>query len=149
MTYATQQDLIDRFGETELVQLSNRAGGATVDATVVDRALADADAEIDSYLAARYTLPLSPVPEVVARLAADMARFYLFDDRATEQVSKRYDNAVKLLRSIASGAASIGVDSADAQPAIDGGPSADANDRVFTTGRPSRGTAGTLDDYLQ
>jgi len=148
MTYATQQDLIDRFGETELVQLSNRAGGATVDATVVDRALADADAEIDSYLAARYTLPLSPVPEVVARLAADMARFYLYDDRATEQVSKRYDNAVKLLKSIAAGAVSIGVDSSDAQPAADGGAQIDANDRVFSSGRPSQGTTGTLDDYL-
>ena len=148
MTYATQQDLIDRYGETELVQLSNRTGGATVDVAVVDRALAAADAESDSYLAARYTLPLSPVPEVIVRLASDMARFYLYDDRATEQVSKRYDNAVKLLKSIAAGAVSIGVDSADAQPPADGGAQIDANDRVFSSGRPSKGTSGTLDDYL-
>ena len=148
MTYATQQDLIDRFGEEELVQLTARAGGSTIDATVVAKALADADAEIDSYLAARYTLPLVTVPEVVARLAADMARFYIYDDRATEQVSKRYDNAVKLLKSIASGAVTLGVDSQNAQPVTEGGAQIDANDRVFTSGRPSKGTSGSLDDYL-
>ncbi len=149
MTYATQQDLIDRYGEEELLQLTDRANTGSIVAAVVNKALADADAEIDSYLAARYALPLATVPEVVVRLASDMARFYLYDDRATEGVSKRYDNAVKLLRSIASGAASIGVDSAHAQPATDGGPSVDGNDRAFTTGRPSKGTVGTLDDYLQ
>ncbi len=148
MTYATQQDLVDRFGETEIVQLSNRAGGATVDAAVVGKALADADAEIDSYLCVRYTLPLASAPEIIVRLACDMARYYLYDEHATDQVTKRYDGAVKLLRAIASGAASIGVDSQNAQPAAEGGAQADANDRVFTTGRPSKGTSGTLDDYL-
>lgn len=148
MTYATQQDLVDRFGATELLQLSDRANTGSIDAAVVAKALADADAEIDSYLAARYTLPLASSPEIIVRLAADMARYFLYDDRATDQVGKRYEAAVKLLRAISSGAASIGVDSANAQPATDGGAQIDANDRVFTSGRPSKGTSGSLDDYL-
>lgn len=148
MTYAIQQDLVDRFGDQELLQLTDRTNSGSIDAAVVAKALADADAEIDSYLCVRYALPLASVPEIIARLACDMARYYLYDERATEQVSKRYDNAVKLLKSIASGAASIGVDSANAQPATEGGAQVDANDRVFTTGRPSKGTSGTLDDYL-
>ncbi len=148
MTYATQQDLIDRFGEKELLELTDRANTGSINATVVSRALTDADAEINGYLAARYTLPLASVPEVIVRLASDIARFYLYDERATEQVSKRYDNAVKLLRSIASGAVTIGVDSQNAQPATEGGAQTQANDRVFTVGRPTAGTAGTLDDYL-
>lgn len=103
MGYATQQDLVDRFGETELAQLTDRDTAAFVDAAVLSRALADADAEIDGYLAARFTLPLTVVPPILVRLAADIARFRLYDDRATEQVRTRYEDAVRLLREVAAG----------------------------------------------
>ena len=114
MTYATQQDLIERFGEQELAQLSDRANGSVIDAAVLGRALADADAEINSYLGRRYVLPLAPVPAVVPRLAADMARYYLYDERVTEAVAQRYKDAVRLLRDMASGA--VRLDGGAAQP---------------------------------
>lgn len=103
MTYATQTDLVDRFGEAELAQLSDRAAGVVLDTTVINRALADADAEIDTYLATRYALPLASVPAVLPRLAADIARYRLFDDRVTEAVRTRYQDAVGLLKRLASG----------------------------------------------
>lgn len=118
MTYATQQNLIDRFGQTEIAQLTDRTNGTTIDATVVAKALADADAEINGYLSARYTLPLSPVPTILERLACDIARYYLFEDRVTEQVTARYDAAVKLLTNVAKGVAALGVDAASAAPAV-------------------------------
>jgi len=103
MTYATQQDLVDRFGGQEIAQLTDRTNGTVIDATVVARALGDADAEIDGYLATRYVLPLTITPAVLVRLAADIARYRLFDDRTTEAVRQRYADAVQLLKSMASG----------------------------------------------
>lgn len=103
MTYATQTDLIERFGELELAQRTNRVDGATIDTVVLGRALADADAEIDSYLATRYTLPLSSTPLVVNRLACDITRYRLFDDGVPETVRERYLDAVSVLKRLASG----------------------------------------------
>ncbi|MEW6314133.1 MAG: DUF1320 domain-containing protein [Pseudomonadota bacterium] len=139
MSYATQQDLVDRFGEQELIQLTDRNNNFVIDATVVARALADADAEIDGYLAGRYTLPLASVPVVLVRLAADMARYFLYDDRATEQVKARYDSAVRFLRSVASGDVSLGLSSANQPAPQSGGVQVAAGDRVFS--------AGSLSDY--
>lgn len=103
MTYATEADLSDRFGAVELAQLTDRDAGLVIDTAVLGRALADADAEIDSYLAARYALPLATTPTVLVRLAADMARYRLYDDRVTEAVRNRYQDAVSLLKRLASG----------------------------------------------
>ena len=107
MTYATQQDLVARFGTAELAQLTDPAAGAVIDAAVVARALADASAEIDTRLAARYALPLAAVPAVLVRVAADVARYYLWDARATEQVRNRYKDAAALLDKIGSGAVQL------------------------------------------
>lgn len=103
MTYATQADLTDRFGATELAQLSDRESGQVIDIAVLGLALADADAEIDSYLATRYALPLPSTPAVLVRLACDIARYRLYDDRTTEAVRNRYTDAVALLKRLASG----------------------------------------------
>lgn len=103
MTYATQTDLVDRFGEPELVQRTDRVDGAVIDTVVLGRALADADAEIDSYLATRYTLPLASTPVVITRLACDMTRYRLYDDGVPETVRVRYQDAVSLLKRLASG----------------------------------------------
>lgn len=103
MTYATLPDMVDRFGETELLQRTDRVDGGTIDAVVLGRALADADAEIDSYLATRYTLPLASTPPVVNRLACEIARYRLFEDGVPETVRVRYQDAVALLKRMASG----------------------------------------------
>lgn len=103
MTYATQQDLIDRFSQAELAQLTDPAAGATIDPAPVARALADADAEVDSYLGARYSLPLASLPTVLVRVAADIARYRLWDQAAPDLVKDRYREAVKLLQGLARG----------------------------------------------
>ena len=108
MTYATQQDLVDRFGTTELAQLTDSAAGTTINTTTVARALTDADAEIDARLAPRYALPLASTPVVLVRIAADIARYFLWDARATEQVRNRFRDAQRLLDQIASGDVVLG-----------------------------------------
>ncbi len=122
MTYAVQQDLVDRFGAESLAQLTDRDTGQVIDADVLGRALSDADAEIDSYLAARYGLPLASVPGILVRIAADIARYRLFADRATEAVRKRYEDAVRDLKLISAGTIVIdGAVSAALAPAERGG----------------------------
>lgn len=103
--YASLRDLIDRFGEDELIQLTDRAAQATgvIDDTVVDRALGDADQLIDGYLGGRYALPLDPTPELVVKIACDVARFHLHADRPTDTVKEAYKEAVRLLERMQSG----------------------------------------------
>jgi phage gp36-like protein len=105
MTYSTQQNLIDRFGERELIQLTDRADvptGQIVDA-VLAAALADADRIINGYVMARYALPLVTVPELLGTLAADIARYKLYKDQPGETVRKNYEDALRQLRDISNG----------------------------------------------
>lgn len=121
MPYCTRQQMIDRFGEPELIQLTDNGPIAqgVIDDTVLNGAIDDASAEVDGYLAGRYDLPLSVVPTVLTRIACDITRYYLYDDAVPDRVEKRYDDAVKFLRSVGKGEISLGVDSggAEAQPA--------------------------------
>lgn len=134
MTYATQQDLIDRYGEEELIQLTDRTDPpqGAIDATVVSRALEDADHEIDGYLAARYTLPLASTPQVLVRIACDIARYRLYDDRATEAVTQRYKDSVRFLEAVSRGQVTLGLDAAQQAPASSGGPQYSAPERIFS-----------------
>lgn len=117
MTYASQQDLINRFGERELIELTDRSASGLIDDSVVAVALSDADHEVDSYLYLRYDLPLSPVPPLLVRLGADIARYRLYDDAVSDEVRNRYEDAVALLKRLADGTVSLGVE----QPAADNG----------------------------
>jgi len=132
MTYATQQNLIDRFGEQEIVQLTDRDGTGVIDAAVVTKALEDADGEINARIALKYTVPLTPVPTIVVRLAADIARYFLYEDRVTEAVKARYDAVIRLLEQVGAGRASLGPDAVGAEPSVAGGPEAEAPERIFT-----------------
>ena len=106
MPYATLQDLVDRFGYEQLAQLSDRDAGAVIDETVVGRALADADAEIDGYLAVRFALPLSSVPAALVRISCDIACYRLYDS-VPDSVRKRYEDAVRDLKGYASGSLAL------------------------------------------
>ena len=110
MTYASQQDMIDRFGEEELIELTDRARTGAIDVTVMTRCLEDADSEIDSYLSGVYTFPLATVPDRLNKLACDVARYELYGTRATEQVVQRYKDAIAFLQLVVKGVASLGLD---------------------------------------
>lgn len=114
MTYATQTDMTDRYGETELIQLTDRTGAGVINVTVLNQALADADAEIDAYLAGRYTIGEDSVPLVLKRAACDIARCNLYSDAAPDLIVTRRKEAVRLLENIAKGTVNLGLDSAGA-----------------------------------
>lgn len=123
MPYANRQEMIDRFSEAELAQLTDKGAiraDRIVDA-VLERALADASAEIDGYLAGRYVLPLDPVPANLSLLCCDIARYRLQINEAGEQVKARYDGAVRFLTKVASGDIQIGATALGATPAAASG----------------------------
>lgn len=131
MNYCTQDDLTDRYGERELVQLTDDTGRGVIDSVKLDRAIADAGAEIDGYLSARYRLPLASVPQAVTRLACDIARHQLYDDAVPEHVRQRYEDAVRTLRAISRGEVSLGLDQSSQAATGAGTVEFDAPDRVF------------------
>lgn len=109
--YATLQNLIDRFGQDALLIAADRDGDGQVDTQVVDQALADADAEIDTYVGQQYQLPLPTVPHILTKLAVDIAFDTLSPeaDTATEHRRTRREKAIQLLKSIARGEVSLGI----------------------------------------
>ena len=110
MPYCTKADLIERFGEAELLAIARDESGMAIDTAVVERACEDASGEIDGYVsAAGYPVPLSPVPRIVTSYACDIARYRLYDEQALEQVQKRYDAAVKFLRMVSRGEVRLGI----------------------------------------
>lgn len=102
VTYATEEDMRIRFGEELLEQLSppGEAGDAAATLAV---ALADATELIDSYAAARYRVPLEPVPAPVRRWCADIARWFLDQARTDEAIRKAYEDAIAGLKDMARG----------------------------------------------
>ena len=94
-------------------------------APLIDEAIADADGEIDGYLAKRYAVPLAPVPKVINKFSKDIAVYNLFSrigiDEGTGEKTylNRYNAGVKFLTLVAEGKVSIGAD-------IDGDPASAA-----------------------
>ncbi len=127
MPYVTQQQLIDRFGEAELVQLTDRENIGSIDAVVLTQVIADADAEIDGYLAGRYQLPIATVPGILRLYAGDIVRYRLYDNGATDEVRRRYEDAMKFLKLAAEGKVRLGAD----EPAAAGGAQIESGGRVF------------------
>ena len=112
MPYATLQDLLARFGPEEIAGLTDRDGDGEPDQASIDAAAADVDAEIDTHLAGRYSLPLAHVPLILRKLAAALMRERLYhaagarlDDENPARVEAK--NARRLLTELAAGRAHL------------------------------------------
>lgn len=95
----TRQDLIDRFGEGELVVLTDREGRGVIDDEVLNRAIEDAEAETTAYIQAAGLVLPSP-PKVLVIKVCDIARYYLHDNGETQVVLDRYKQAIAWLRDV-------------------------------------------------
>jgi len=113
MSYAVPQDMINRYPNRDLVQLTNEDPTVTtVNTAPLQQALDDASAEIDGYLGGRFTLPLTDVPEVLNRLSCDVAMYRLQCLRPIHDVADarlRYDDAIAMLTKVAAGEITLGV----------------------------------------
>lgn len=129
MTYATQDDLVKRYGEDALRDLTDRAAppAGAIDADVVTLALEDADAAIDGYLKGRYALPLTAVPPLLRDLAQAIAVYKLHRDSVAGKIRDDYTDALKTLDLISKG--TIRLDVAGIEPAASGSSGVRTTDR--------------------
>lgn len=126
--YAIQQDIIDRYSVDLLwiiaETLSDPADPESelvIDDVAIDRALTDASSEIDSYLNARYEMPLPTTPDILTIYCVDVGIYNLATGtKMSDDIKDRYNRAIKGLIRIAKGDADLGLPKAQ-KPAPTGG----------------------------
>ena len=130
--YATQQDVIDTYGQEALTVAADRDGDGVADPGVADKALADASELMDSYLGKRYDLPLPTVPEVLKPVCVDIALYRMSQGPATltDEIKDRYRAALRWLERVADGKVSLGLP--DSPPSAGGGVHVESAPRQFT-----------------
>jgi phage gp36-like protein len=137
VSYATAQDVINRYPNRDLVQLTNEDPTATtINTAPITQALADASAEIDGYIEGRFALPLTDPPAVLNRLATDIAMYRLQSLRPLhdlEDARQRYEDAIAMLEKVATGELTLGLSADNEEPPLaEGVESVEGPDRVFT-----------------
>jgi phage gp36-like protein len=132
-SYANLQDLIERAGETEILEIADRDGDQVADPDVVSAALAEADRKINGYLAVRYLVPLSTIPDTVVGWAVVIARYVLHRDGAPDHVVRDYRDALAELKDAAAGRLAL-PDVAGIEPdqSSDGATVAEGSEAQFT-----------------
>lgn len=110
--FATLQAMRDKFGERELIELTDIEKPYTdaINMARLNAAMRQANSEIEGYIATRYTLPLQTIPPFLQEIACDMARYYACTGAMSENgpIKIRYDAAVKTLKEISKGTIQIG-----------------------------------------
>lgn len=97
--YATRDDMVKRYSLTEVSQLERYlTGGESVDA-----AIADAGSIIDGWIGAKYAVPLQYPPDNIKIFVCDIARYLLWKSKASEEVRRRYDDAMSYLKGVSKG----------------------------------------------
>lgn len=136
MPYATQADLVTAFGEQDILQLTDidtpEQGGIV--AARVDEALARASAEVDSYLAARYQLPLAEVPDALKGAVLDLAYAFLHRTSMPEHVEAAASRARRYLRDLSDGRATLALAAGGAAAVAPALPEMNSGGRVFERG---------------
>lgn len=134
MTYTTQAELVSRYGEDLMIDLTDRADppAGAIDGSVVTQALTETDALIDGHLATRYQLPLASTPPMVADLARAIAIYKLHIYTAPEKISDDYKDAQATLNRISSGAIRLPIAGIEPAQTDAGGAQVTDRDRPFT-----------------
>lgn len=121
--YLAEADFARQFGEDELE-------GLLRDGNSFGQVENEAAGLIDGYIGARYSLPLATVPSMVKAWCADITRYRLWDEKAPEEIRRRYEDTLKQLELVARGIVVLPVVVA---PPVEGVEAeAFSADRVFT-----------------
>ncbi len=138
MAYCTYSDIDKRIGTEDLAALADYDGDGTPDADVVAAAIDDAASLIDSYLSVRFTVPVSPVPDVLRTRAVNLAVYFLRlrRDSATQDARRQYEDDIAWLREVASGAVSLGIEPSAAEGDRAPGVRYESQKRIFGRDEP-------------
>lgn len=117
MAYATPDDLLQRYPERDLVQLTDESA-QEFKRDVAETHLEDASDEIDGYLEGRVVLPLAKVPRQLVRLCCEIAVYRMQPLRREGDVKdarQRYKDIVEQLEQVAARLSGLGL-SAEGEP---------------------------------
>lgn len=106
--YATIDDLIARYGADELLRLAvtyDSDGNEVVDSDKITAALEAASALMRSYLPSDIDTTIEA--HNLKRVCGDLARYELYDQRTTDVVAERHEQALKWLREVLRGNAIV------------------------------------------
>jgi phage gp36-like protein len=115
MTYATDQDFVEAFGEEEMRDLTNLhdATAEEINIDILERNQAKAFALINGMIASCPTvaahMPFATPPAILVALELDITRYYLDALNPREDVRLRYRDAMEQLRLIGTCEMSLGL----------------------------------------
>ncbi|UWQ31289.1 DUF1320 domain-containing protein [Leisingera sp. M527] len=129
MAYTTLGKLAKRYGDSLLIELTDRADEPTgqIDDTVVVGAIEGADALIDGHLQGRYVLPLAVTPPLIEELAEAIVIYKLHTYSPEGKIKDEYKEAKETLDKISSGRVRLPV--AGVEPATQPGNGVRVTDR--------------------
>lgn len=134
-SYATIEAMITRFGNEDLVEITDTEVPYTGEINIakLQAAIDSANAEVDAYLSKQLHVPTVLASPFVQMMACDVARYHvaLGNARVSERDEKRYTLAVANLKQVNEGKIGTGAGTAETnvQPSI--------NLAQMTSGRPS------------
>ena len=104
MAYCSEDDLLKMIPQSDLADLTVESGEVPDSLIIID-AISKAEAEIDSYLAVKYVVPLAAPPDRVKSLAVDLAIYQLYSRRSIVPPvwQQRHDAAVAFLKQVVAG----------------------------------------------
>jgi len=138
MAYCTYSDLEMRLTAADLAALADHDGDGAADSDVVERAVADAGALIDSYLSVKFSVPVSPVPDVLRTCAVNLAVYFLRlgRDSVTEDVRAQCQADINWLRDVAAGSATLGIEPSPQESSGAPGVRYEGQERIFGRDEP-------------
>lgn len=106
MAYCSLQDMIDRFGEIEMIQLSDKENTGLLNIVRIQAAIDDAFHEINYDLMKCYRTPIQSEVGILKHWNCDVARYHLYDsirlsnnsggsDHEAQRRYKDYEEEVK------------------------------------------------------
>lgn len=140
--YATVEAMKRKFGESELIQLTETEP-PYLDAINMDKlnaAMNEANSEIDAYVGSRYALPLQIIPPFLTEIGCNLARYYAVtgDLAENDPIKNRYESSIKTLTKISKGELVLG-----GSPVGESKPvQTSSNNVMFSVGRRDFGNGG-------
>ena len=146
MAYCTGAEVLDMLKEDMLNviigdnYIENEDERIQAITPIVEQAIADADAEIDGYLAKRYKVPFEKTPQVINKFAKDIALYNMVSRKGVDENDRektyltRYNAAIAFLTKVAEGRISIGVSENNTEDAARIGFSMSNSPRLFSRG---------------
>lgn len=144
MSYSTREEVRAMLKDDALntiigdAYIEDVAERETAIGPIIDAAIADADGEIDGYLAKRYAVPLVPAPKIINKCSKDIAVYNLWTRIGIDESSgqktylNRYNSAIKFLTMVAEGTVALGVQVDGPAAAAATGFTVKSNHRLFS-----------------